>query len=86
VVRRRGHENVVAREGDRRAICRMKALPLNGPRGSAVPTDAKPNRGRLRSRSRDELGWARTSWTSLSTSMVGSQVTPPSIERGMPPT
>src|SRR6185436_452598 len=32
------------------------------------------------------VGWAQTSWTSASTSMVGRQVRPASVERGIPPT
>ena len=32
------------------------------------------------------VGWARTSWTSWSTSIVGSQVSPRSVDRWIPPT
>jgi hypothetical protein len=37
-----GHENIVCRKSDGRAVRSVEALLLDGPGGTAVPADAKP--------------------------------------------
>ena len=78
VIRRRRDKNVIARERYRRAVRCVEAVAFYDLRCSCVAANAKADSGR-----RDDN--VRICRAPLLISMVGSQVLPPSIERGMPP-
>jgi hypothetical protein len=85
MIYRCGHKDVVASKRDGGAI---RGMQTSGSTSQVTPPSrlAQSPIAAAAITTPGRCGCARTSWTSLSTSMVGCHVMPPSVDRGIPPT